>query len=98
MQESGLERRLKREVERRGGLARKLITPGAAGAQDRLILMPGGRVWFVELKSPGLRPRPLQVFRAEELKKLGFRVRIVSTAVELEEFLAEVDGHAISAS
>lgn len=98
MQESGLEQRLKREVERRGGLARKLITPGAGGAQDRLILMPGGRVWFVELKAPGRRPRPLQVHRANELRALGFQVRIISTVGELDEFLVEVDKHAISAS
>lgn len=98
MRESGLERRLKREIERRGGLARKLVTPGAAGAQDRLVLMPGGRVWFVELKAPGQRPRPLQVFRASELEARGFQVRVISTETELDEFLAEVDGHAVSAS
>ena len=58
---------------------------------DRLVLMPGGRVWFVELKAPGRSPRPLQLYRIEELNKLGFRVRVVSTEDELQQFLAEVD-------
>lgn len=53
--------------------------------------MPGGQVWFVELKAPGRSPRPLQLYRIEELSKLGFRVRVVSNSDELELFLAEVD-------
>lgn len=95
MREAGLEQRLRREIEKRGGLARKLVTPGAAGAQDRLILMPGGRVWFVELKAPGRCPRPLQLHRAEELRRLGFEVRVISSFAELERFLAEVDADAV---
>lgn len=91
MRESGLERRLRREISRRGGAARKFISPGWAGAPDRLVLMPGGRMWFVEVKRSGAKPRPLQKRRVEELTELGFQVRVVSSLDELHEFLAEID-------
>lgn len=91
MREAGFERRLRLEIERRGGRALKLVAPGRAGVPDRLVLMPGGRVWFVELKAPGRSPRPLQLYRIEELSKLGFRVRVVSSSDELKLFLVEVD-------
>jgi len=91
VREAGFERRLRLEIERRGGRALKLVAPGRAGVPDRLVLMPGGRVWFVELKAPGRSPRPLQLYRIEELSKLGFRVRVVSNSDELKSFLAEVD-------
>ena len=95
MRETALERWLRVEIERRGGVARKFISPGWAGAPDRLVLMPGGRAWFVEVKRPGGKLQPLQAHRAEELTKLGFRVRVVSNVYELNRFLAEVDGHAV---
>lgn len=95
MQEARLERRLVRAIERRGGKAWKLTVPGRRGVQDRLVLMPLGRLWFVEMKASGKRPRPLQVHRAEELRALGFDVRTISTEAELLAFLAEVDAHAV---
>lgn len=90
MRESRIENRLVREVEKRGGKAPKFVSPGWSGAQDRLVLMPEGRIWFVELKRPGGKPRPLQTKRQKELEDLGFRVRVISTAGELEAFLKEV--------
>lgn len=91
MRETVLEKRLRIEIERRDGKARKFISPGWAGAPDRLVLMPGGRMWFVEVKRPRVKPRPLQKRRAEELTELGFQVRVVSSLDELHEFLAEID-------
>ncbi len=90
MREARIESKLKVEIERRGGLSLKFVSPGRAGAPDRLVLMPGGRLWFVELKAPGKRPRPLQEKRIAELMGRGFRVRVISSLGELEEFLREV--------
>ena len=90
MREARIEVKLKVEIERRGGLSLKFVSPGWAGAPDRLVLMPGGRLWFVELKAPGKRPRPLQEKRIAELTGRGFRVRVISSLGELEEFLREV--------
>ena len=90
MREARIESKLKVEIERRGGLSLKFVSPGWAGAPDRLVLMPGGRLWFLELKAPGKRPRPLQEKRIAELMGRGFRVRVISSLGELEEFLREV--------
>lgn len=95
MDEVRLENRLKKEIERRGGKAPKFVSPGRRGVQDRIVLMPRGRVWFVELKAPGRKATPLQEYRADELRSLGFKVRTVSTVSELQAFLEEVDADAV---
>ncbi|MEA5015670.1 MAG: VRR-NUC domain-containing protein [Candidatus Limiplasma sp.] len=77
MKESSIERRLVIEVKKRGGLAAKFVSPGLDGVPDRIALLPGGRMAFVELKTPGNTLRPLQELRKEQLESLGFRVFVV---------------------
>ncbi|RMD03220.1 VRR-NUC domain-containing protein [Clostridium autoethanogenum] len=74
MTEKEIEKMLVREVKRRGGLALKFISPGVNGVPDRLVLMPCGRMAFVELKAPGKKMRPLQIKRKGQLEALGFLV------------------------
>ena len=77
MREKNIETRLVAEVRRRGGLAPKFISPGLDGVPDRLILLPGGKFAFAELKAPGKTLRPLQALRKRQLEKLGFRVFVI---------------------
>ena len=77
MRESAIERKLVRAVKSLGGLAPKFISPGLDGVPDRLVLLPGGHMAFVELKAPGKKLRPLQERRKEQLEGLGFRVYVV---------------------
>ena len=77
MRERDLERYTTMFIKLHGGLALKFISPGHAGVPDRLVLMPGGKVCFMELKAPGRKPRPLQVRRIEQLRALGFKVYVV---------------------
>lgn len=77
MRESVVEKKLTEEVKKRGGLAVKFVSPGFNGVPDRLVLFPGGRMAFVELKAPGEAMRPLQQYRARQLTALGFRVYTV---------------------
>ena len=95
MEERCLERRFKREVEKLGGKALKLTSPGRAGVPDRLVLFPGGRAVFVELKAPGEVVRPLQRKRADELKALGFSVYCLDSVAAIEDFTAEVLGREV---
>ena len=90
MNEARIEKRLVSETEKIGGKAYKFISPGMSGAPDRIVLMPGGRMYFVELKAPGERPRPLQVYRMKELEKLGFETRCIDTIEKVKEFIEEV--------
>jgi len=87
--EKTLERSLAEEVRRHGGICLKLQGNMYAGMPDRLILLPGGRAVFVELKSEGIKPRKLQLIRHEELRALGFKVFVIDTHEKLTQFLNE---------
>ena len=75
--EREIEQKLKHAVEGKGGLCLKFVSPGWDGAPDRICLWPGGRVSFYELKRPGQKPRPLQLRRLEQLRRLGFKAEVV---------------------
>lgn len=90
MRESTIEHRLVSEAKKRGGLAPKFVSPGLDGVPDRLVLFPGGRLGFVELKAPGKKPRPLQRRRAEQLTALGFRVYTVDSIEQIGGVLDEI--------
>ena len=61
MREKTIEQKLIKAVKNAGGIAPKLVSPGFDGMPDRLVLLPGGKIGFVEVKVPGKEPRPLQV-------------------------------------
>ena len=83
MRERDLERYTTMFIKSHGGLALKFISPGYAGVPDRLVLMPGGKMCFMELKAPGRKPRPLQVRRIKQLRALGFKVYVVDGKEEI---------------
>lgn len=74
MRESYIEKVLIGEVKARGGMALKFVSPGMSGVPDRLVLIPGGVIAFVEIKASGKKMRPLQIKRKKQLEKLGFLV------------------------
>lgn len=77
MREKEIEKKLALEAKKRGGLAVKFVSPGFDGMPDRILLMPEGRIAFVEVKAPGKHPRPLQMARHKLLRELGFSVFIL---------------------
>ncbi|SHI90747.1 VRR-NUC domain-containing protein [Clostridium amylolyticum] len=90
LQESTIEKRLKKEIELIGGKALKFVSPGMSGVPDRIVLLPHGKLIFVELKAPGEKPRPIQNKRIKELRALGFRVEIIDSIEKVLEFMEEV--------
>ena len=89
--EKTLEAKLRREVEKRGGMAIKLLSQLHRGLPDRTVLLPGGLQYFVELKTTGEKPTRLQVHCHQQLRSLGFEVYIVDSTVAIEHFLFIVD-------
>ena len=87
--EKTLERSLVEKIRQLGGICLKLQGNMYAGMPDRLILLPGGKAIFVELKSEGIRPKKLQLIRHEELRALGFKVFVIDTHEKLTQFLNE---------
>ena len=77
MREKTIEQHLVKAVKNSGGIAPKLVSPGFDGMPDRLVLLPGGKIGFVEVKAPGKEPRPLQVARHGLLQRLGFKVYVL---------------------
>ncbi|MES5112350.1 MULTISPECIES: VRR-NUC domain-containing protein [Lactobacillaceae] len=74
MLEKRIETVFVKATHQRGGLCLKFVSPSMAGVPDRLVLLPDGHMGFVEMKAPGKHPRPLQVQRINQLKRLGYQV------------------------
>jgi len=83
VREKTLEQKLKTAVGDIGGLALKFISPGLDGVPDRLILLPGGRMAFAEVKAPGKQLRPLQIKRKRQLESLGFQVYVIDNPEQI---------------
>jgi hypothetical protein len=92
MLESSIEKALVMQARRKGGVALKFVSPGTAGVPDRLVLLPGKKIAFVELKAPGKKPRPLQIKRKEQIEALGFKVWVIDQIDEVPWVLREIEG------
>lgn len=90
MLEREVEKALVRQVRQAGGIAPKLTSPANAGMPDRLIILPPGKVCFVELKAPGKKLRPLQVRQMERLTQLGCTVRVIDHPNQIQELIHEI--------
>ena len=92
MREKTIEQKLVQAVKAKGGIAPKFVSPGFSGVPDRLILLPDGKCGFVEVKTPGRKPRPLQESRIRLLRRLGFKVYVLGGAEQIGGILDEING------
>ena len=90
MLEREVEKALVHQVRTAGGIAPKLTSPNNAGMPDRLIILPPGKVCFIELKAPGKKPRPLQLRQMERLTQLGCMVRTLDHPNQIQELIHEI--------
>ena len=95
--EKEIEQKLKKMVERHGGLCLKWVCPGWLGVPDRICLLPGGIVIFVELKRPDGKGRlgAMQKWWAKKLGELGFLHLWISDAADItamELFVRDLRG------
>ena len=82
--EKDIEQKLIKIVKRHGGRCPKWVSPGWSGVPDRLVLLPGGRIIFVETKRPkGSKVAALQKKWKAWLEELGFMVWHVYTEADL---------------
>lgn len=94
MREKTIEQKLVQAVKRVGGICPKFVSPGYDGMPDRLILLPGGRIAFAEIKASGKKPRALQTARHGMLQNLGFPVYVIDAAEQIQKVLDEMGGDA----
>ncbi len=90
MREKAIEKKLVMAANRRGGMAVKFTSPGMNGMPDRLVLLPDGRMGFVELKAPGKKPRLVQELRMRQLRRLGFYAVVIDGADQIGGVLDEI--------
>ena len=89
MRERDIEKKLVTAVRKMGGEAFKWTSPGNDGVPDRIVMLPGGRLIFVELKADRGRLEPIQKVQIRRIQKLGQEVYVVRGMDGLEEFLRE---------
>lgn len=90
MREKAIEQKFREAVKAVGGVAVKFTSPGWDGMPDRLALLPGGRMAFVEVKTPGKKPRPLQAARHRMLRRLGFKVYVLDDEEQIGGIIDEI--------
>ncbi len=90
MLEKQIENKLINAVKKSGGIALKFVSPSFAGMPDRLVLLPDGKIAFVELKANGKKPRPIQMSRHRLLKSLGFKVYVIDDVEQIGGVLDEI--------
>ncbi|CNG65095.1 VRR-NUC domain-containing protein [Yersinia intermedia] len=79
IREDSIETHLVKAVKKAGGIAYKFISPGRRSVPDRLVLLPDGKVIFVECKAPGEKPTAAQLREHEKIRALGFTVRVLDS-------------------
>jgi len=88
--EKTTEKKLTKAVREMEGIALKFVSPGFSGVPDRLVLLPGSKIAFVELKSHGKHLQPLQVKRKKQLEALGFSVYCIDHLDQIGGVLDEI--------
>ena len=92
MLENEIEKALVDKVKLNGGLCLKFTSPSMMGIPDRIVLLPKGKLGFVELKRPGGKARPIQVKRIKDLEKLGFKVFTLDEKENIDEVIKAIGG------
>ena len=90
MKESEVERHFVWAVERAGGKTWKFTSPGRKGVADRIVCLPDGQTWFVELKTKGGRLSPLQKMFASDMAVLRQNYACLWTKEQIDGFVATV--------
>lgn len=90
--EKELCKRVKKDL---GGKAFKFVSPGQNGVPDRIVLLPVGRIYFVETKAPDKKLRKLQEYVCGVIKQLGFPVLRIDSMEKVDEFVKGVQMYGV---
>lgn len=90
MQEANVEKYLIKYVKAKGGLCLKFLSASMRGVPDRIVILPQGKIFFVELKSTGKKPRPEQLRVHKLFKSLGARVFTADSKETVRSVVNEV--------
>jgi len=88
--ERQIETHLGKQLRAAGCLYWKFTSPGNNGVPDRIVVLPGGQVIFVELKTEDGALSPLQKQKITQLREHGAEVRVIYGWAEAEAFVRDV--------
>ncbi len=91
MREREIEGRLRDGVKKLGGLCYKFVSPGNRGVPDRIVILPDGVVYFVELKTEVGRLSKIQRLQLKRMERLGVQVRVLYGLSEVNAFLSGIE-------
>ena len=89
MLEKDIEKLFRDEIKKAGGKAYKFTSPGNDGVPDRIVMLPGGRIVFVELKTDTGKLSKLQELQCRQIAELGQTVRVLHGLAEVRDFFME---------
>lgn len=89
--EKKIENHLVKRVRKEGGEALKFYSQFSTGYPDRIVMLPGGRTFWVELKAPGKKPTKLQTEMHEKLRKLGQVVLVIDSKEMVDSFIIGIN-------
>lgn len=87
--EASLESRLGAKIKSMGGWSLKLLPTFVIGLPDRMCLLPGGRLFFAEIKTTGEKPRRSQLAVHRRLEEMGFKVYVIDSSKQMDLILKE---------
>ena len=90
--EKHIERYVRKQIEQMGGRCLKWVCPGNVGVPDRIILLPHRTIYFIEFKDTSYKPTALQEWWGDELRRMGFKWRIIQGMDEAHAFIAMLKG------
>lgn len=89
MLEKDIEKLFRDEIKKAGGKAYKFTSPGNDGVPDRIVMLLGGRIVFVELKTDTGKLSKLQKLQCRQIAELGQTVRVLHGLAEVRDFFME---------
>ena len=89
MLEKNIEKYLVAQVKAMGGMAYKFTSPAHRGVADRVVCLPDGTTWFVELKTANGRLSPLQQVFQSEMARLGQKYACLWSKEHVDEWIKE---------
>ena len=88
MLEKNIEKYLVAQVKAMGGMAYKFTSPAHRGVADRVVCLPDGSTWFVELKAPGGRLSELQKIFQSDMARMNQKYACVWSKEEIDQWLS----------
>lgn len=90
MLEKEVEKALVKRVKGLGGICLKLVSPSMDGLPNRMVFLPESHFAFVELKVKGKKPRPLQMKRIDDFRKVGFKCFVIDDKNQIGGVIDEI--------